>query len=73
MWFPNSIQWQIVRAMGNVKSLVAFFQERVKEHESTVDRQAEAPDYLFAYQQESETGARAKMQQTFNGENCFKT
>ena len=71
MWFPNPIRTHVLRAREDLRSLVEFLQERVKDHDLASDSGRDTPDYLFAYQRESENCPNPELRHTFNGTNLI--
>ena len=67
MWFPNAMRHQMTKSRRSWASLFAYLRERVTEHTATVDKQADAPDYLYAYQAESDRAAKSGEKSTFTG------
>ncbi|OQV17434.1 Cytochrome P450 18a1 [Hypsibius exemplaris] len=54
MWFPNFVRRKIVKAQENMRALLEFLREIIREHANTPSKQTESPDYLYAYQREAE-------------------
>ena len=69
MWFPNPIRTHVLQAREDLKSLVEFLQERVKDHDLASDNGTDTPDYLFAYRRESNNCSNLELRNTFNGTN----
>ncbi|OQV17437.1 Cytochrome P450 2U1 [Hypsibius exemplaris] len=62
MWFPNTARNGILKSRENMKAMVAFFRDKIREHNQA---SLEVDDYLHAYQQEEKTGAKTDMPKIF--------
>ncbi|OQV16081.1 Cytochrome P450 2U1 [Hypsibius exemplaris] len=65
-WFPNPIRSGIAQARRNRADLLAFFREKIHEHNAAAcDPSTGLPDYLYAYQHEKETGEKTDVPELF--------
>ncbi|OWA51966.1 Cytochrome P450 2B19 [Hypsibius exemplaris] len=68
MWFPNAVRKRVSAARQSLHSVFAFLREEVVQHTGTVDKQADAPDYLYAYLAECENGSKTGGASSFTEE-----